>query len=93
MVQTFLEQGPSSGYGASNNPKTQKPHLYCGSEWVLRQSMDDQLLDENGDPVTYADADATPFRLRDSDVFVQAQDRATRILGEEAFPVRQLYKR
>ncbi|ROW10134.1 hypothetical protein VMCG_02018 [Cytospora schulzeri] len=66
-VEAFLQDGVTSG---------DKPWLFCGDDWALRQNMNDQMRDSTGALTT--NADGSIYRISDNPDFVEYQQKSTK---------------
>lgn len=71
-----------------------KPYLYCNSDWLTRFTMQDEWLNDEGQPELRTDEQGIPYYVRNKNVehMVDKQTESTRALGQVAVPV-SIYNR
>lgn len=75
-MENFLQDGFASG---------DKPWLFCGDDWALRQTMNDQMRTSTGALATNSDGGI--YRISDNPDFVEFQKTSTTATGSTTYPV------
>ncbi|KAJ5201485.1 uncharacterized protein N7498_006148 [Penicillium cinerascens] len=64
----------------NNGLNKKKPYLFCGDSWAIRQDMDSQMKDKNGEKMVH-ESDGKPFRIKDSKDLRKAHKKVAKELG------------
>jgi len=76
-VKNWLENGGS----VNNGQNPEKPYLFCGDSWAIRQDMKSQMRDGHGTELVKKKT-GKPIRIKDIDSMVQTRIDVAKELGK-----------